>query len=277
MTDFFNVIIGGHKKYAFPEDRIFEETQKSVSALFKDEDGDPDFHKLQQLPTIMTPEYDEDRPATARIGYLGQDNYDPYLETVVASFPAFKLNAFLPRNGWLGQRTRWIVLRGDPYRMLGNLQQQQITPVDSPFVMKFPEVAIEGRRIGVMMPFGVGYLTAGNDPVYKAIKDAASACDFKCVRADEYVSPEDIKKNILELIEGSKAIIVDLSGSNPNVFYEMGMAHARGRVVIPICEKDNSQTLPFDVSQFRTIFFHKDNDWGLKGLTDSLIQTLKVI
>ena len=47
--------------------------------------------------------------------------------------------------------------------------------------------------------------------------------------------------------------------------------------VIPICEKDNSQTLPFDVSQFRTIFFHKDNDWGLKGLTDSLIQTLKVI
>ena len=39
MTDFFNVIIGGHKKYAFPEDRIFEETQKSVSALFKDEDG----------------------------------------------------------------------------------------------------------------------------------------------------------------------------------------------------------------------------------------------
>lgn len=46
MTDFFNVIIGGHKKYAFPEDRIFEETQKSVSALFKDEDGDPDFHKL---------------------------------------------------------------------------------------------------------------------------------------------------------------------------------------------------------------------------------------
>lgn len=106
MTDFFNVIIGGHKKYAFPEDRIFEETQKSVSALFKDEDGDPDFHKLQQLPTIMTPEYDEDRPATARIGYLGQDNYDPYLETVVASFPAFKLNAFLPRNGWLGQRTR---------------------------------------------------------------------------------------------------------------------------------------------------------------------------
>ena len=161
--------------------------------------------------------------------------------------------------------------------MLGNLQQQQITPVDSPFVMKFPEVAIEGRRIGVMMPFGGGYLTAGNDPVYKAIKDAASACDFKCVRADEYVSPEDIKKNILELIEGSKAIIVDLSGSNPNVFYEMGMAHARGRVVIPICEKDNSQTLPFDVSQFRTIFFHKDNDWGLKGLTDSLIKTLQVI
>lgn len=155
MTDFFNVIIGEHKRYAFPEDRIFEETQKSVSTLFKDEDGDPDFHKLQQLPTIMTPEYDEDRPATARIGYLGQDNYDPYLETVVASFPAFKLNAFLPRNGWLGQRTRWIVLRGDPYRMLGNLQQQQITPVDSPFVMKFPEVAIEGRRIGVMMPFGV--------------------------------------------------------------------------------------------------------------------------
>lgn len=86
-----------------------------------------------------------------------------------------------------------------------------------------------------------------------------------------------LRKIFLELIEGSKAIIVDLSGSNPNVFYEMGMAHARGRVVIPICEKDNSQTLPFDVSQFRTIFFHKDNDWGLKGLTDSLIQTLKVI
>ena len=31
------------------------------------------------------------------------------------------------------------------------------------------------------------------------------------------------------------------------------------------------------IGRFRTIFFHKDNDWGLKGLTDSLIQTLKVI
>ena len=57
--------------------------------------------------------------------------------------------------------------------------------------------------------------------------------------------------DILELISTSKVIICDLSGKNPNVFYEAGIAHTLGKEVILITQHESD--VPFDLRPLRYI------------------------
>jgi len=54
-------------------------------------------------------------------------------------------------------------------------------------------------------------------------------------------------------------ILADLTKHNPNVFYEMGLAHALGKTIIMIKQKD-SVAVPFDVSR------HKYFEYDLQKL-----------
>ncbi len=269
---YFNIIIRADESSPVERKRVFEDTDPTVASQFKYEDGTPNFELLRQLPTIASPEYDDSSSATAQIGYLGTGP-SQCLEAVVASFPVTKLNHMLSFSKWKGSRTRWIVLRGDPYRMLGDLRNNY-KPIQNPAVIRFPTIAVNDRQIAVMMPFNTtAYLSPLDDPVYRAVKEAANQLGYECKRVDEIKTPTDITQDILELIESSRVVIADLSGANPNVYYEMGLAHARGRIVIPI--SSDGEKLPFDNSHIRTIFYHKGNKYSLLGLTEDIKNTLE--
>ena len=45
-------------------------------------------------------------------------------------------------------------------------------------------------------------------------------------------------------------IVADLTGENPNVFYEMGLAHALGKTMMLIKQK-GTQRVPFDLSSYK--------------------------
>ena len=265
------MIIRASEFFPVESDRIFEETDLAIAARFKNPDGTPNFEMLQKLPTITSPEYTDNSSTIAQIGYLGAD-LSQRLSSVVASFPSVMLNRILAPTGWRGSRTRWMVFKGDPYRMLGDLRSNY-NPVQSEAVLKFPSVPIKDNRIAVMMPFNPAYLNPLEDPVYRAIWNAADQLGYECRRVDEIKTPTDITQDILRLIESSRVVIADLSGANPNVYYEMGLAHARGRIVIPI--SNSKERLPFDNRQIRTIFFHDDDEYSLQGLTKSIIATLE--
>lgn len=268
---FFNVIIRANEDFPVEDERIFEDTNPTVAARFKNPDGTPNFEMLQKLPTITSLEYTDDSSTIAQIGYLGTD-LSQCLSSVVASFPSITLNRILAATNWRGSRTRWMVFKGDPYRMLGDLRSNY-NPVQSEAVLKFPSVPSKDNRIAVMMPFNPAYLNPLEDPVYRAIWNAADQLGYECRRVDEIKTPTDITQDILRLIESSRVVIADLSGANPNVYYEMGLAHARGRIVIPI--SNSKERLPFDNRQIRTIFFHDDDEYSLQGLTKSIIATLE--
>ncbi|MDK8081537.1 hypothetical protein [Alloscardovia omnicolens] len=269
---FFNVIIRFDESQAISPDRMFEGTPSQIAARFKNYDGSPNFELLRTLPTITTREFYQDDSVVARLGYLGPGPTHQ-LSEIIEEFPAMKLNDILPQNGWLGSRTRWMVLAGDPYRLLGNVQENYQT-IQNPAVIQFPRIPVNEKQIAVMMPFNSSYFTPSEDPVYKAIKMAGEQAGFSCVRADEIRTPTDIKDDIFKLIEGSKIIVADLSGGNRNVYYEMGLAHARGRIVIPISGDD--EKLPFDIGHIRTVFFHRYIH-GIEGLTCDLTQVLKAV
>ena len=71
-----------------------------------------------------------------------------------------------------------------------------------------------------------------------------------------------------DALEASGAEIVtvalrraDLSGKNPNVFYELGLAHAIGKPVVMVAATIDD--VPFDLRGLRTILYDKENEaWG---------------
>jgi hypothetical protein len=91
----------------------------------------------------------------------------------------------------------------------------------------------------VLMPFSKEL-----KPIYEKIKSVAEEIRFECKRSDE-IAVGPINKNIFENIFYAKAIIADLTGYNPNVFYELGVAHAISRKVILISQEEK---IPFDIS-----------------------------
>ena len=69
----------------------------------------------------------------------------------------------------------------------------------------------------------------------------------------------------------SRLVICDLTGKNPNVLYETGLAHARGRDVILLTQ--NKEDVPFDLQQIRFISYVPNNE-GLESLRGELNQSL---
>lgn len=61
--------------------------------------------------------------------------------------------------------------------------------------------------------------------------------------------PNFVNNKIYTCIKKSEFVIADITGYNPNVFYELGIVHQMGKVNI-VVGKDPSENLPFDIKLF---------------------------
>jgi hypothetical protein len=120
----------------------------------------------------------------------------------------------------------------------------------------------------VLMPFAPNF-----DRLYKGhIKMAVQIAGFRCIRADDIFSPSKIIEDIWIHICKSKAIIADVTGRNPNVFYEIGIAHTVGKPVILITQDESD--IPFDIAGIR-YFVYTDDEKGWQKLQSDIVQALK--
>jgi tetratricopeptide (TPR) repeat protein len=85
------------------------------------------------------------------------------------------------------------------------------------------------------------------------VMPALQIYNFEVIRADKIPRPSVITSDIIQLVQNSDLCIIDLTGSNPNVFYECGRRHETGKPFIQLIRKD--EVLPFDVSGIRTISY----------------------
>ena len=76
-----------------------------------------------------------------------------------------------------------------------------------------------------------------------------------------------INTQIINRIIDDDLVIVNLTGNNPNVMYELCLRHVVAKPIIHICEDGTS--LPFDIKDSRTIFY-KDDMLGVKELENKL-------
>ena len=85
------------------------------------------------------------------------------------------------------------------------------------------------------------------------IKKAFTLPTWKVIRADDEDSPDSITAQVIERIRNSDLIVADLTGHNPNVFYELAVAHGYHRPVIHMIT--DGESMPFDINDQRAIFY----------------------
>lgn len=88
--------------------------------------------------------------------------------------------------------------------------------------------------------------------VYKfLIVDGLEQSGYVVKRADDIKSQSNILNDIISAIVSSDLIVADLTGSNPNVYYELGVAHALNKNVILLTQ--DIDELPFDLRSYRVV------------------------
>lgn len=75
-------------------------------------------------------------------------------------------------------------------------------------------------------------------------------------RADNFTTPGLITSQIIIEIFETDLVVADLTGQNPNAFYELAIAHMAEKPVIHMIQKD--ENVPFDVKDYRAIRFTRE-------------------
>jgi nucleoside 2-deoxyribosyltransferase len=83
------------------------------------------------------------------------------------------------------------------------------------------------------------------------VAPAVTELGLTVVRADELATPGSIMEQIRVAIQQARICIADLTGSNSNVMYELGLAQAAGKPTILISQ--DLSKVPFDIRSHRII------------------------
>lgn|GEM_PF-4790076 len=129
------------------------------------------------------------------------------------------------------------------------------------------EVPMEEDFCFVIMPFDDKL----NEVFHSGIEPIAKEFDLRCTRADQHFESTPIMFEIFDDIQKAKVIIADLTGANPNVFYELGICHALKRNVILL--KRAGSNVPFDLHGIRHLEY-EDRLGGVSRLREILKETL---
>lgn len=121
----------------------------------------------------------------------------------------------------------------------------------------------------MMMPFAEAFQSIYHD----YIKPLATDANLRIQRADDFYTQHNIMNETWTALCLCQFAIADCTGRNPNVLYELGIAHTLGRRVILLSQ--SIEDIPFDV-QGRRVIIYQDNSSGLKRLRDQLSRAIEL-
>jgi hypothetical protein len=140
--------------------------------------------------------------------------------------------------------------------------------------VEFSKTSVAGTapRVFVIMPFVEPYDTLYHEVIYPVAKEMG----FDVIRVDEIQGPGVIVEDIQRQIENAHAVVAEISNHNPNVYYELGYAHALRKPAILLVRRQEGSSMPFDIRGYRAIFYD-DSIGGKKNVERNLEQHLKAI
>lgn len=130
--------------------------------------------------------------------------------------------------------------------------------------------SIDRNLCFVLMPFREQF-----EDVYKNIEEVVVVRHkMNCIRADNIYSAGVIIQEIWDKIQEAHIIIADCTDKNPNVLYEIGLAHAIGKDDNVILITQKIDDIPFDLRHRRIVTY---NNSGLNELSIRLSRTIEAI
>lgn len=257
--------------------RIFEYTEDYLTSRFKTNDT-IDIDSLVKLPCLFMQEtWHDGSQQNARVGFIvnavksrGAIKIEYAFDNSIPPLTNEQLKEVAGEFGIADfefSRTHWAVKDIDLYKaLLRYLKPRR----QLPNVFEISEVErIEPSLISVMMPFDMAF-----DDVYEKLKDITSGLDLYCRRADDIWENPAIIQDVVSLIDHSRVAICDCTGRNPNVFYEIGIAHTLGRETILLTQ--NEHDIPFDLRHLRYVRYLNNNE-GLEALGEAVSSRLETL
>ena len=132
------------------------------------------------------------------------------------------------------------------------------------------EFTLDPNLCFVLMPFAEQMRPIYDDHIRPIVESEG----LSCLRADEIMGTNVITRDIWEKMNRARFIIADLTGRNPNVFYEVGIAHTLGKEVILLTQSMND--VPFDLKALRCIVYSY-TPRGMRDMEKRLQSTIKEI
>jgi len=102
------------------------------------------------------------------------------------------------------------------------------------------------RTVFTVMPFSERTLKVWES----GIRAACRALGWQCLRADMINTPGFVVPQVYDSINSADLVIGEMSDRNPNVFYEIGFAHALGKPTV-LLAASSDDLKAFDTQGFR--------------------------
>ena len=139
--------------------------------------------------------------------------------------------------------------------------------ISSPIFGKPSKPAVKSE-VFVIMPF-----LQDLKPVYDDhIRNAVHKMNLSVSRGDDFFTAKSVVSDIWNAMNACRIVIADCTGRNPNVFYEIGMAHTLGKPVILISQ--NKDDIPFDIQHIRYLIYEY-TPRGMGEFEKSLTSTIE--
>jgi len=106
----------------------------------------------------------------------------------------------------------------------------------------------------IVMPFSEEW----SPDVHRILARASEAAGVRSVRGDDLFTPTDILEDIWQSINAADFVIADITGRNPNVFYELGIAHTLAKPVLILSQ--HAVDIPIDLATRRVILYGQRTD-----------------
>lgn len=121
---------------------------------------------------------------------------------------------------------------------------------------------VDPKLCFLLMPFEQRW----SSRVFATVCSTVEGFGYRCMRADEDRG-SIVLRDIWDRINEAAFVVADLTGGNPNVYYELGLAHTVGTEVLPLIQA--GEPIPFDQRSYRIVIY-EDTDDGHERLSRDL-------
>jgi hypothetical protein len=123
----------------------------------------------------------------------------------------------------------------------------------------------------IVMPFSREW----SADVHRILARECEAAGVRPVRGDDLFTPTDILEDIWQGINAADFVIADISGRNPNVLYELGIAHTLAKPVLILSREPSD--IPIDLASRRVILYGQQGESWQTDLEQKIATSLATI